>query len=42
VNTAPGMTGSSLLPEAARAAGIEPPELCARIVALSLSRGQGR
>jgi D-alanine-D-alanine ligase len=42
VNTAPGMTGSSLLPEAAKVAGIEPPELCARIVALSLSRGQGR
>jgi D-alanine-D-alanine ligase len=42
VNTAPGMTGSSLLPEAAKVAGIEPPELCARIVALSLSRDQGR
>lgn len=41
VNTVPGMTGSSLLPEAAKVAGIEPPELCARIVALSLSRGQG-
>src|SRR6185503_9398312 len=36
VNTIPGMTPSSLLPEAAAAAGINYPELCARIVALSL------
>jgi len=36
VNTIPGMTPSSLLPEAAAAAGISYPELCARIVALSL------
>ena len=38
INTIPGMTESSLLPEAARAAGIEPPELCRRIVELSLAR----
>ncbi len=37
VNTIPGMTPSSLLPEAAAAAGISYPELCARIVALSLA-----
>jgi len=36
VNTIPGMTSSSLLPKAARAAGIEFPELCSRIVNLSL------
>ena len=36
-NTIPGMTASSLLPKAARAAGIEFPELCARIVELSLA-----
>lgn len=38
VNTIPGMTESSLLPEAARVIGIEPPELCRRIVELSLAR----
>jgi D-alanine-D-alanine ligase len=37
VNTIPGMTSSSLLPKAARAAGIEFPELCARIIELSLA-----
>ncbi len=31
VNTLPGMTATSLLPQAARAAGIEFPELCDRI-----------
>jgi len=36
VNTIPGMTVSSLLPKAARAAGIEFPQLCARIIELSL------
>ncbi len=36
VNTIPGMTSSSLLPKAARAAGIEFPDLCARIIELSL------
>jgi len=32
VNTIPGMTALSLLPDAARAAGIEFPELCERLV----------
>ena len=35
VNTIPGMTEASLLPEAAAAAGIGYPELCARIIDLS-------
>ena len=38
INTIPGMTPSSLLPEAAGAVGISYPELCARIVSLSLGR----
>ena len=38
INTIPGMTESSLLPEAARVIGIEPPQLCERIVELSLGR----
>lgn len=38
INTIPGMTEASLLPEAARAAGIGYPELCERIARLSLSR----
>jgi D-alanine-D-alanine ligase len=38
INTIPGMTPSSLLPEAAAAAGIGYPELCARIIELSLAR----
>ncbi len=42
VNTIPGMTESSLLPKAARAAGIEFPELCGRIVELSLAERGGR
>ncbi|MBE7495993.1 MAG: D-alanine--D-alanine ligase [Verrucomicrobiaceae bacterium] len=37
INTIPGMTSSSLLPKAARAVGIEFPELCARIIELSLA-----
>ncbi len=36
VNTIPGMTSSSLLPKAARTAGIEFPELCRRIAEMSL------
>jgi D-alanine-D-alanine ligase len=36
VNTIPGMTSTSLLPDAARAAGIEFPELCDRLVRLAL------
>lgn len=38
INTIPGMTETSLLPEAAAAAGISYPELCARIIELSLAR----
>jgi D-alanine-D-alanine ligase len=38
INTIPGMTPSSLLPEAAAAAGISYENLCARIVELSLAR----
>lgn len=38
VNTIPGMTPSSLLPEAAAAVGISYAELCRRIVEISLSR----
>jgi D-alanine-D-alanine ligase len=36
VNTIPGMTSTSLLPDAARAAGIEFPELCRRLVGYGL------
>ncbi len=36
INTIPGMTESSLLPEAAAAEGISYPDLCARIIDLSL------
>lgn len=36
VNTIPGMTASSLLPKAARAAGMEFSELCVKIIELSL------
>jgi D-alanine-D-alanine ligase len=39
-NTLPGVTGTSLLPQAARAAGIEFAELCERI--LRLARNVGR
>ena len=35
VNSVPGMTETSLVPDAARAAGIEFPELCEKILALS-------
>jgi D-alanine-D-alanine ligase len=38
VNTIPGMTEASLLPEAAAAAGINYVDLCARIIALSRTR----
>jgi D-alanine-D-alanine ligase len=38
VNTIPGMTAASLLPEAAAAAGINYVDLCARIIALSRAR----
>ena len=42
INTIPGMTEASLLPEAAAAAGIGYPGLCARIIALSRLREQTR
>ena len=38
-NTLPGMTGTSLAPQAAAAAGITFPELCDRIVRLALDGG---
>lgn len=41
-NTLPGMTKMSLLPQAARAAGIEFPELCERICRLARNPGGGR
>lgn len=37
-NTIPGMTATSLLPDAARAAGIEFPELCTRLIAYALEK----
>ncbi len=42
VNTIPGMTSTSLLPDAARAAGIEFPELCDRLVRLALEPAGSR
>jgi D-alanine-D-alanine ligase len=42
-NTLPGMTGTSLVPQAAAAAGVTFPELCDRIVRLAIEAGgQGR
>ena len=41
VNTIPGMTEASLLPEAAAAAGIKYDELCLRIIELSPARREG-
>lgn len=38
LNTIPGMTEASLLPEAAAAAGLSYPALCARIIELSLAK----
>ena len=40
-NTLPGMTQTSLIPQAAAAAGIDFPELCDRIVHLALERHGG-
>jgi D-alanine-D-alanine ligase len=40
VNTIPGMTEVSLLPDAAAAAGISYTELCARIIKLSHAKGR--
>jgi D-alanine-D-alanine ligase len=37
INTIPGMTEASLLPEAAAVAGISYPELCRRVIELSLA-----
>ena len=37
-NTIPGMTATSLLPDAARAAGIEFPELCTRLIEYALEK----
>jgi D-alanine-D-alanine ligase len=42
VNTIPGMTEASLLPEAAGVAGISYPELCQRIIELSAKRGAAK
>ncbi|HYL20899.1 MAG TPA: D-alanine--D-alanine ligase [Gemmatimonadales bacterium] len=41
-NTLPGMTRTSLLPQAARAAGIDFPELCERICRLAGNPGSAR
>jgi D-alanine-D-alanine ligase len=41
INTIPGMTEASLLPEAAGVAGISYPQLCARIIELSQQRTRG-
>jgi D-alanine-D-alanine ligase len=42
VNTIPGMTEASLLPEAAAAAGINYTDLCLRIIELSRARMEGK
>lgn len=42
INTIPGMTEASLLPEAAAVAGIGYPELCARIIELSQRRAAAK
>jgi D-alanine-D-alanine ligase len=39
-NALPGMTGNSLLPKAAQAAGIAFPELCDRVAKMALERGR--
>ena len=41
-NTLPGMTQTSLIPQAAAAAGISFPELCERVVRLAMARGGER
>ena len=41
-NTIPGMTKTSLLPDAARAAGIEFPELCERLIGFALQNWESR
>ena len=42
INTIPGMTETSLLPDAAGVAGITYPQLCARIIELSLAARSAR
>jgi D-alanine-D-alanine ligase len=42
INTIPGMTEASLLPEAAGVAGISYPDLCARIIELSQKRTEAK
>ena len=43
MNTSPGMTGHSLVPIAARAAGLDYPDLCVRVLeAASLDAGGAR
>lgn len=42
VNTIPGMTPTSLLPDAARASGVEFPELCEMLVGLALEAWERR
>jgi D-alanine-D-alanine ligase len=42
VNTLPGMTETSLLPKAAKAAGISYEELCQRMIELALKRTAGK
>lgn len=42
INTIPGLTGRSLLPKAAKAAGLDFPELCVKILNLSLERHHSR
>jgi D-alanine-D-alanine ligase len=42
VNTIPGMTATSLVPDAARAAGIDFPELCERLVGFALQDWRAR
>jgi D-alanine-D-alanine ligase len=39
VNTAPGMTSHSLVPKAARAAGVDYQELCWRVLETSFREG---
>jgi D-alanine-D-alanine ligase len=41
-NTLPGMTQTSLIPQAAAAAGIGFPELCDRIVQIALEKRGGK
>lgn len=42
INTMPGFTDHSLVPMAARAAGVEMPDLCAKFVLEAMNRGAGR